>query len=169
MIRIPKSILSDQGTEFKSNVFKELSKLLKIKQLFTTAYHPQSNSALERSHSTLKDYLKHYINNDQSNWDKYIPLAMFSYSTHIHASSKFTPYELLFGHKPIIPSSILSNPDFKNTYESYYDQLKYRLNKTQQIARNNLLNSKAKSKEIYDRKINNQPFKENDMVYLENN
>lgn len=169
MFGIPQSILTDQGSNFTSNLMKEVSKLLKIKQIFTTAYHPQSNGALERSHSTLNDYLKHYINDQQTDWNKYIPLAMFTYNSHVHASTKFTPFELLFGYKPVIPSSISSSPEFRYTYDSYCDQLKYRLNKSHDIAKENLINSKNKSKENYDNKIQNPEYKVNDSVFLENN
>lgn len=64
---IPKSILSDQGSEFKSQLMKETMKLFKIKHTMSSPYHPQTNGALERSHLTLKDYLKHYINDKQDN------------------------------------------------------------------------------------------------------
>lgn len=169
MFGIPKAILTDQGTEFLSNIMKELNKLLRIKHFRTTAYHPQTNGALERSHSTLKDYLKHYINEAQTDWDKYIPWAMFSYNSHVHASTKYTPYELLFGHKPIVPASVVSAPEFRYTYESYCENLKYRMNKSHEIARENLLNSKFKSKEAYDSKIKRFEYRKNDLVYLENN
>ncbi|KAG5898617.1 hypothetical protein JTB14_020993 [Gonioctena quinquepunctata] len=36
------------------------------------SYHPQTNGASERSHSTLKEYLKHYIDRTQSDWDEYV-------------------------------------------------------------------------------------------------
>lgn len=45
-----------------SNTLSEVSKMFKIKQINCTAYYPQSNGALERSHQTLADYLRHYIN-----------------------------------------------------------------------------------------------------------
>lgn len=54
--RIPDSILTDQGTNFMSGVFIKVCKILDIKILHTTAYHPQSNGTLERSYSTLKNY-----------------------------------------------------------------------------------------------------------------
>lgn len=50
---IPETILSDQGSNFTSQLFKAVSNLLKVKRLLTTAYHPQTNGALERSHRTL--------------------------------------------------------------------------------------------------------------------
>jgi hypothetical protein len=63
----PNKILTDQGSNFLSEIFKNTCKMLKIKKLQTTAYHPESNGGLERSHRVLKEYLRHYINKDQDN------------------------------------------------------------------------------------------------------
>ncbi|KAL0860200.1 hypothetical protein ABMA27_010507 [Loxostege sticticalis] len=69
---IPKTILTDQGTNFTAELFKKTCAFLKIKQLWSSPYHPQTQGALERSHSTLKEYLKSYVNNNQDNWPKYL-------------------------------------------------------------------------------------------------
>jgi len=66
---ISEAVLTDQGTNFLSEVFKNVCKLLKITKFQTTPYHPQSNGALERSHRTLAEYLRHYINDEQTDWD----------------------------------------------------------------------------------------------------
>jgi len=47
---IPQVILTDQGWNFLSDLFTNVCKLLRIKKLKTTAYHPQTNGALERTH-----------------------------------------------------------------------------------------------------------------------
>jgi len=47
---IPEKILTDQGTNFLSEIFKNTCKLLKINKIQMTAYHPESNGVLERSH-----------------------------------------------------------------------------------------------------------------------
>ena len=39
--------LSDRGTQFASEVIKELLKMLKIEQALTTAYYPQSDGQTE--------------------------------------------------------------------------------------------------------------------------
>lgn len=62
----PEKILTDQGKDFTSLLLKNIAKLFRIKQINCSAYHPQSNGALERSHSTLADYLKHYVNDKQT-------------------------------------------------------------------------------------------------------
>ena len=43
----PKYLLSDQGTQFLSRLMQETCKLLKIKKLQTTAFHPQSNGIVK--------------------------------------------------------------------------------------------------------------------------
>lgn len=149
---IPESILSDQGSDFTSNTIKELNKLFKIKHILSSPYHPQTNGALERSHLTLKEYLRHYISKNHTDWDEYVPLAMFTYNTHYHKSTNYSPHELLFGHKAIIPSTINSKPEFKYSYEDYYSNLKLKLQKSFEIARENILKSKQNSKANYDKK-----------------
>jgi len=72
-------------------------KLLKISKFNTTTYRPQSNGALERSHSTLENYLRHYVNKDLANWDEFIPYEMYVYNTTEHETTKFQPYELIYG------------------------------------------------------------------------
>ena len=168
MFGIPQRILSDQGTEFMSDVIKHVTKVLKMKHSISSAYHPQTNGALERSHSTLKDYLKHYITPKQHDWDKYISIAMFCYNTHIHSSTKFTPYELVFGVKPRIPSTLTSAPEFRYTYDAYHHQLQHRLQRSHEIARENLINMKEKSKIRYDQSSTSHKFQIGDFVYLQN-
>lgn len=163
---MPKSIVTDNGTDFTSNLLKEVNNLFKIKHITTSLYRPQSNGALERSHSTLKDYLKHFVNQTQDNWDLFVHTAMFSYNTLIHTTTQFTPYELVFGHKALIPSKVTQNPEFLYTYDSYHKQLQLKLNRSYQIARENIEKSKEKSKTNYDKKINNFDFSVGDEVYV---
>lgn len=165
---IPKCIVTDQGKDFTSKLLNQVAKYFKIKQINCTTYHPQSNGALERSHATLADYLKHYINQDQTNWDDWIDHAMFSYNTTPHTSTKFSPHELIFGTKPNIPSSITKEPEFKYTYDDYLDILKMRMQKSHEIAKNNAIESKITNKKYYDRKVNNVEFQAGDLVFLLN-
>jgi len=101
---IPETILTGQGTNFLSEVFKNVCKLLKITKVQTIAYHSESNGALEKSHRTLAKYLRHYINEDQTDWDEWIPYAMFTYNTTPHTA--YTPFELIYGHRATLPSPV---------------------------------------------------------------
>ena len=46
-------LLSDRGANFMSSVINEMCKILRVKKLQTTSYHPQTNGLVERSHHTI--------------------------------------------------------------------------------------------------------------------
>uniref|UniRef100_A0A2S2P9B7 Retrovirus-related Pol polyprotein n=1 Tax=Schizaphis graminum TaxID=13262 RepID=A0A2S2P9B7_SCHGA len=150
---IPITILTDCGTNFLSNLFKDVCKLLKIEKTNTTPWHPQSNGYLERSHKTLKAYLRSFVDKD-TNWDTLINYAMFCYNTTVHTSTKFTPYELVFGKKPIIPSSFLQSPEPQYNYDDYALDLKRIMQETHKTARENLIEKKNQNKQYYDQTSN---------------
>uniref|UniRef100_A0A8C5Q0W8 Gypsy retrotransposon integrase-like protein 1 n=3 Tax=Leptobrachium leishanense TaxID=445787 RepID=A0A8C5Q0W8_9ANUR len=72
-VGIPKEILTDQGTPFMSRVMRELCKLMGIKQLRTSVYHPQTDGLVERFNKTLKSMLRKVIDRDGRNWDLLLP------------------------------------------------------------------------------------------------
>lgn len=123
---IPKSILTDQGINITADLFKRTCEFLRIKQIWSSPYHPQTQGGLERSHATLKEYLKSFVNENQTNWHKYVYTAMLAYNTNVHTTTRFTPYELLFGHKPYIPDSIFE-ARCDVTYPDYIKMLQHRL------------------------------------------
>jgi hypothetical protein len=144
-------ILTDQGSIFLSDVFKNTCRLLTIKKLQTTAFHPESNGSLECSHHVLKDYLRHYINEDQDNWDEWINYAIYVYNTSTHTATGHTPFELVYGFKASMPSVLQEQPSTQYNYEDYVTELKARLQTAHQVARKRLIMHKQKSKEYYDK------------------
>ena len=164
---IPQSILTDQGSNFMSEVFGNVCKILKIKKIKCTAYHPQTNGALERTHRVLVEYLRCFILEDQSNWDKWLPYATFVFNTTPHTSTGFMPHELLFGRKPNIPGLLQKEPpDAVYAYDDYVKELQTRLQSSYQVARNNLVRHKERSKEYHDRNVNTPLFTIGDKVLL---
>ena len=49
----PLQVLTDQGTNFESRLFREVCELLQIDKTRTSSYHPQSNGSVERFNRTL--------------------------------------------------------------------------------------------------------------------
>ena len=76
------------------NSFFHSAERFKTSQYKISASNPQSNGSIKRSRHALTEYLKHYINN--SNWEEWFNLEMFSYNTRMHEGMKFITYELMF-------------------------------------------------------------------------
>jgi len=163
---IPEKILTDQGTNFLSEIFKNTCKLLKINKIQTTAYHPESNGALERSHRTLAEYLRHYVDEDQTDWDEWIPFAMFTYNTTPHTATGYTPFELVYGHQADLPTALTKPPQPTYNYDDYAQELKERLRATNRLAREHVKDEKIKAKLQYDKKAKEITFKVGDKVLV---
>lgn len=133
---VPESIVTDQGSNFMSELFTNTRKLLKINKLNCTAYHRKYNGQLERSHRTLGEYLRHYVNDDQKDWDNFLEFYLFTYNTQTpHTATSFTSFELVYGHISILPSSITKKPEFTYNYIDYTTELERTLQTIREKAR----------------------------------
>ena len=103
---IPKLVTSDQGSEFNNKLNAELMKKLNIKHILTTAYHPQANGLDERFNQTLQGMLVKFIEEKKDSWEEYLNTCVFAYNTARHESTNYTPFELMFGRKPLLPIDI---------------------------------------------------------------
>jgi hypothetical protein len=125
--------------------------LLKINTVNTSPFHPQTNGSLERSHRTLAEYLRHYVDKNLSNWDHLLPYAFFVYNSTEYSSTNFQPYALVYGRTLEIPVKLKSEPEPRYNYDNYLYDLKQNLQESHKIARKKLIKSKMKSKEGYDK------------------
>jgi hypothetical protein len=143
----PSVVQTDQGANFVSELFKHTCKLLRIKKIQSTAFHPESQGTLEWSHMVLAEYLRHYVRDDQTDWDEWIPFATYAYNTSEHTATGYTPFELMFGHPFILPSALRTEPSPRYNYEDYVAELQGRLQTAHQVANGNLM----RSKDYYDK------------------
>lgn len=150
---VPKRFHSDQGTEFMNQVFKQLMRFFGSNHTFNTAYHPQTNGALERFHATLREHIRMYHDRRLKNWDQIIPLAIMCHNTSVNTSTGYTPHELLFGYKPRPFYSLKLIPDYTAT--DYVKDLNERLRISRDCALRNIESMKEKAKERYDNQIKN--------------
>lgn len=162
---------TDQGTEYRNEVLDQICKLLEIKQTFSTPYHPQSLGALEINHRCLNEYLRSFTKVHQTDWDEWINFYAFTFNTTPHTEHNFTPYELIFGRKAILPHDLESNrPTLEPIYnlDEYYNELKFRLQNTNKMAHQNLINKKEERQIILNNQTNPIDIKIEDLVYITN-
>ncbi|VVC26736.1 Integrase, catalytic core,Macro domain,Retropepsins,Zinc finger, CCHC-type,Ribonuclease H- [Cinara cedri] len=166
---IPESIATDQGQDFLSKVFTACCKLLQIEKIKTTAYHPQSSGALERSHRTLAEYLRHFVKENNKDWDQYVSYAMFVYNSTVHTSTGFQPYELVYGYPVEVPHSLQKSPQPCYNYEDYNFEIRKRFQESHRIARDKLIEKKQKSKLTYNKKQHEIIINVGDRVLVKDN
>ena len=65
----PTVLRSDNAAEFVGDVFKCLNKLLAIKHITGSSYHPQSQGAVESMHKTLNQYGRGILQGDEDKWE----------------------------------------------------------------------------------------------------
>ncbi|XP_076435072.1 uncharacterized protein LOC143274949 [Babylonia areolata] len=170
---VPDEILSDLGTQFVSNCMKEVARLLSIRQLTTTPYHPMCNGLVEKYNGTLKSMLKKLCADQPRQWHHFINSLLFAYREVPQESTGFSPFELLYGRTVRGPMHILKelwtkeveSPEVKNSYQ-YVVELRERLEDTLQLARRELEKSQGKSKHYYDRKTKVRRFMTGDKVLV---
>jgi hypothetical protein len=81
---------------------RQMCTLLGITQNISTAYHLQTGGQSECANQWVEQYLWIYGNHQQDDWANLLPLAQFVHNSWPNASTKRTPFELLFGVNPII-------------------------------------------------------------------
>jgi transposase InsO family protein len=100
---LPRAIISDRDKRFLSNFWQALFKALGTELRFSTAFHPQTDGQSERANRTLEEYLRHFINPRQDDWDEYLDLAEFAVNDSVNPSTGYTPFYLAFGQNPSSP------------------------------------------------------------------
>jgi len=77
---VPISIISDRVPQFTSHFWREVQSELGNRVELSTAYHPQTDGQLERTIQILEDMLRAYVIDFGGQWDRFLPLAEFSFN-----------------------------------------------------------------------------------------
>ena len=160
---VPHFILSDQGSQFVSAVFRETCAKWNLRQKLTTAYHPQTNLT-ERVNRTLKTMIASYVTNHK-HWDKHLPAFRFALNSAVHESTGVTPAELNLGRTLRSPLDVTLRP-WTPTPDGPTYKCMTELKELQEFVRVNLEKGRIRQKRNYDKKRRDLLLKDNDRVWL---
>ena len=167
-VGIPDEILTDQGTNFMSTMIEEIYRLLHIKRIRTTPYHPQTDGLVERFNSTLKGMLKKFVSRNQKDWDEYLPYLLFVYR---EVPQETTPFELLYGRCVRGPLDVLKE-DWTGDKETAVPVATYIISMRKLLAEMTGLIAKhaaarqEKQKQQYDKNARSRSFQVGDQVLV---
>lgn len=77
-----------EGPCSKSELTELVSKLVGVKHMKSTSFHPQTDGQTERMNRVLEEMLRHYVNPARTDWDKYLTAAEFAVNNSWHESTK---------------------------------------------------------------------------------
>ena len=76
----PKSIVSDRGPQFTTQIWKSLHESIGTTLQYSSAYHPQMDGQTKRVNQILEDLLRACVLTYGTNWEKNLSYAEFTYN-----------------------------------------------------------------------------------------
>ncbi|RVX07116.1 Transposon Ty3-I Gag-Pol polyprotein [Vitis vinifera] len=159
---MPSSIVCDRDSTFISAFWKELFKLQGTSFNFNSSYHPQTDGQTEVVNRTLEMYLRCFTSSRPKEWVQWVPWAEFCCNTSLHASTRKTPFEVVYGREP---PNLLSYVPGTSKVEAVDNMLQAR-DKVVKDLRCQLQQAQARMKTAYDQGRVEREFVVGDWVYL---
>ncbi|XP_044755050.1 uncharacterized protein LOC123314004 [Coccinella septempunctata] len=94
----PKTVVSDNGSQYDSRLFKGSLRDLGIRHCLAPVYSPQCNP-VERVNRTLKTMIAQFCEKDQRTWDEHLKELTFAINSARQESTGYTPAFLNFGRE----------------------------------------------------------------------
>ena len=159
------TIVSDRDPKFISKLWQELHRLMGVRLLMSTAYHPQTDGMSERAIRNVTQALRGCISNDQSEWVERLPMVNSTIGSAINStineSTGFAPFELTYGNMPRIVNRV--DLTAFDGVRAFADKALMNL----AIAHDSIIASRSFQTHYANRHITaEQPLKTGDLVYL---
>lgn len=140
----PKIIITDRGTAFTGNDFKEVCAKYAIRHQLTAAHFPQANGLVESKMKIIIPRIVTAMNFSGENWDKDLHVVERDLNCTVNKTTGYTPFKCLYGYDPIFEEAQmteLANQEEDQTMTQIREQVKEKVTQTQK-----------KYKEYYDKK-----------------
>jgi hypothetical protein len=159
---LPCSIVSDRDPIFTSSFWQELFRLEGTQLAMSTAYHPQTDGQTEIVNKCVEHYLRCYAGKKPKTWSSWLAMAEYWYNTNFHASTKLTPFQVLYG---VLPPKLIEYIPGTTRNQAVEDHLHSR-EQILAILRHNLFPAQERQKAQYDKRHSERSFVPGDWVYL---
>jgi transposase InsO family protein len=170
----PKSILSDLGSEFQSQLMQIFLHEYNISQIRTSVHHPMTDGACERFNGTLKSMLTAICDQYPYSWDTVLPWVLFAYREVPVETLGCSPFELLFGRSvsgplSLIKSAWLNDCDLGASKQNIIDfimETREKIRNAIHVATEHAKLERRKAKTYYDKRAREREFDIGDEVLV---
>ena len=168
-------IISDCGTNFTSQLTKELLAKLGCSPRFNTRGHPQASGLVERFNQTCKNMLAHVIREHGRQWHKIVPLMVWALRQVPNSTTGTSPYMLVYGRTPRGPLAVLKETwagerdipvNLGKPVDDYLTELKSRLEAAAEIAEKHSGRAQAEYAAQHNRRAHDRHFNEGEQVLV---
>ena len=97
---LPLEIISDRDKLFVSRFWKGLTRVAGVKLGMSTAFHPETDGASERTNKTVNQCLRYHVTRNQKGWVRALPRVRFAIMNTVNKSTGFSPFQLHLGRSP---------------------------------------------------------------------
>ena len=165
----PSYLLSDRGSNFLSELILEVCHLIGTKKINTSGYHAQTDGLVERFNRTLIGMLSKWVDKKGRDWDQQLPYVLWAYRVSPHDSTGESPFFLLHGHDPRLPTELMlgspSSP-YQVDQEDYVSELVSGLSDAWALAKSRIEEAQSRQKQQYDRGIKECRFQIGQRVFV---
>ena len=132
---VPHILISDNGLQFDSKVFRRYCCELGIKNKYLTLAYPQRNGNVETVNKVIMNELKKRLDDAKGEWVEELPHVLWTYRTTPRRSTGETPFSMTYGAKVVIPletgfptlrTSLFTSNSNDNLLEKSLDLIKER-------------------------------------------
>ena len=120
----PRVLLSDNGSEFRSRLLKEVAALVRTEQRHSSPYHPQCNGLTERANGSVVALLSLLVDSSQDDWDACLGMALFSHRSAVNVTMGVSPFRMLYGREAVLPLEAMAHrprPDLPPRWQDVAD------------------------------------------------
>jgi hypothetical protein len=166
-----REIMMDAAKEFASKVTAELLALMQVKQATSEPYRSNLLGLVGRFHRTWKYMVSLYVEEEQDDWDAFVPSALYAYNYAQHATHGYLPNELMMGRKLWMPAELLRRSQLAyphSTLAEYHDVLIRDLETARELAAVALQKEQARQAIYYNRRNVRQrvEFRPDQLVWI---
>jgi transposase InsO family protein len=108
---LPTSLVSDRDVRFTGRFWRALHKKLGTRLCLSSSYHPQTDGQTERANKTIKEVLRCFVAERQTDWHLHLPLLEFALNNSVSPSTGFSPFFLNHGRHPRLPDTLTQPSD----------------------------------------------------------
>jgi Integrase zinc binding domain/Chromo (CHRromatin Organisation MOdifier) domain len=163
---VPECLVHDRDPRFTAGFWKAFWQQLQTQLGVSTAYHPQTDGQTERENRTVGEMVRSFVNEEQTDWDEYLPSLELAMNSAVQASTGFSPFHMVYGREAPLPVDVKLKTPVSSAANPAVEELHKKLEEVWKKATKNLERAQERQKRTADKKRRAEEFAVGDKVLL---